>query len=72
MSAFSSESDDSAATSELTQIVNRMIAARRITQGEYLQVSAVVLADGTVDEQERRQINRLFDAIQNGMVKIVD
>jgi uncharacterized membrane protein YebE (DUF533 family) len=31
-----------------------------------------VLADGTIDEQERRQINRLFDAIQMGMVKITD
>jgi len=31
----------------------------------------LVLADGSVDEQELQQINRLFDAIQTGRVKVL-
>jgi uncharacterized tellurite resistance protein B-like protein len=51
--------------------VDQVLQARCITQTQYQELSAIVLADGTVDETERRQINRLFDAIQNGRVKIV-
>jgi hypothetical protein len=55
----------------VTQLVDQVLQARCITQTQYQELSAIVLADGTVDETERRQINRLFDAIQNGRVKIV-
>ena len=54
----------------LTDLVNRVLGDRYITQAQYQHISAMVLADGTVDEAERRQINRLFDAIQKGRVKI--
>jgi len=56
----------------LTQMVDGCIRDRCISQAQYQVLSALVLADGVVDEQERRQINRLFDAIQTGRVKIVD
>ncbi|MEL6383671.1 MAG: hypothetical protein AAFQ89_14695 [Cyanobacteria bacterium J06626_18] len=56
---------------ELTALVDSCIAARNITYTQYQKLSAMVLADGNVDDQERKQINRLFDAIQAGMVKIV-
>ena len=54
----------------VTQLVDRVIQARLISQDQYQELSAIVLADGDVDEHERRQINRLFDAIQSGRVKI--
>jgi len=47
-----------------------VLEERYITQVQYQTLSALVLADGTVDEVERQQINRLFDAIQTGRVKI--
>ncbi|NMF85861.1 hypothetical protein [Nodosilinea sp. P-1105] len=56
----------------LTQMVDCCIRDRCISQAQYRALSALVLADGVVDEQERRQINRLFDAIQTGRVKILD
>ncbi|MEM7796260.1 MAG: hypothetical protein AAF579_17630 [Cyanobacteria bacterium P01_C01_bin.118] len=58
--------------SEVAQLVNQLIRAKRITYTQYQTLSTMVLADGTVDEQERRQINRLFDAIQSGAVRIVE
>lgn len=54
----------------VTQFVDNVIQARLISQEQYQELSAIVLADGDVDEKERRQINRLFDAIQSGRVKI--
>lgn len=54
----------------VTQLVDQVLQARSISQDQYQELSAIVLADGTIDEIERKQINRLFDAIQNGRVKI--
>lgn len=54
----------------VTQLVDQVIRDRLISQAQYQELSAIVLADGDVDENERRQINRLFDAIQTGRVKI--
>lgn len=57
---------------DLAEMINRLIASRQISLSQYHQLSATVMADGNVDDQERRQINRLFDAIQTGAVKFVD
>ena len=57
---------------EVTQLVDQLIRAKRITYSQYQTLSTMVLADGTVDEQERCQINRLFDAIQSGAIRIVE
>ncbi|HEY9738807.1 MAG TPA: hypothetical protein V6D06_21080 [Trichocoleus sp.] len=56
---------------ELSQLINQLIASRQITLRQYQDLAAAVMADGNVDELERREINRLFDAIQLGAVKFV-
>jgi hypothetical protein len=56
----------------ITDLVSQFIQARTISQAQYQELTALVLADGTVDESERKQVNRLFDAIQTGRVKILD
>ncbi len=56
----------------ITDLVDQFIQARCISQTQYQDLTALVLADGTVDERERKQVNRLFDAIQSGRVKILD
>ena len=60
------------AKSDVAQLVDQLIHSKRITYAQYQTLSTLVLADGTVDEQERRQINRLFDAIQAGAIRIVE
>ncbi|MEB3269799.1 MAG: hypothetical protein VKJ09_14745 [Leptolyngbya sp.] len=54
----------------ITELVDRLIRKRTLTQAEYQHLCDLVMADGTIDEKERREINRLFDAIQIGRVKI--
>lgn len=57
---------------ELAQLVDQFIRKRNITHKQYQALYQMVLADGNIDEQERQQINRLFDAIQTGRIKVID
>ncbi|HIK43538.1 MAG TPA: hypothetical protein IGR64_01485 [Leptolyngbyaceae cyanobacterium M65_K2018_010] len=56
----------------LIQQVNHCLQTRAITQAQYQALSALILADGQVDEAERQQLNSLFEAIQRGEVAVVD
>lgn len=58
--------------SDVAQLVEQLIRTKRLTYSQYQALSKMVLADGTVDEQERRQINRLFDAVQAGAIRIME
>jgi uncharacterized tellurite resistance protein B-like protein len=57
---------------QLVKLVDQFIASRNITQQQYQTLYQMVMADGNIDEHERQQINRLFDAIQTGRIKVVD
>ncbi|HEY9739785.1 MAG TPA: hypothetical protein V6C90_04785 [Coleofasciculaceae cyanobacterium] len=65
------ESQESQSTVNVAQFVEKIILSKKINHLQYHQLSAAILADGEIDEEERYQINRLFDAIQLGQVKIV-
>jgi hypothetical protein len=66
------ESQESESSMNVAQFVEKLILSRQISPRQYHQLSAAILADGEIDEEERYQINRLFDAIQAGQVRIVD
>ncbi len=66
------ESQENESTVNVTQFVDKLILSRQISGQEYNQLAAAILADGEIDEEERYQINRLFDAIQAGQVKIIN
>jgi uncharacterized membrane protein YebE (DUF533 family) len=66
------DSQESESTVNVTQFVDNLILSRQISGKEYNQLAAAILADGEIDEEERYQINRLFDAIQSGQVKIIN
>ncbi len=67
-----SQEQESKSTVNVSQLVERFILSRRISRQQYHQLSTAILADGQIDEEERHQINRLFDAIQSGQIKIID
>lgn len=66
------ESQESESMVNVAQLVERFILSRKISHKQYQQLSVAILADGQIDEEERHQINRLFDAIQSGQLKIID
>jgi uncharacterized tellurite resistance protein B-like protein len=56
---------------QLMALVDHLIATRHITQPQYQLLTQLVLADGNIDEAERQQINRLFDAIRTGAIRVI-
>lgn len=57
-------------TVTLHQLIERILAAEQITPQEHLQLTSAMLADQQLTDEDRRQINRIFDQIQIGRLKI--
>lgn len=53
-------------------IITDVLASGRITRKEHLQLSSAILADQSITDDERRQINRVFDYLQTGRLRIAD
>lgn len=54
------------------RIIERIFQVRRLNRQEHLHLASVLLASHRITEEERRQINRIFDDIQSGRIKLVD
>jgi hypothetical protein len=59
-------------TQTLRQIVDRIFHSGQLSRLEHLQLVTTILSDYRVTDEERHQINRVFDDIQTGRIKIVD
>jgi hypothetical protein len=55
-------------SSSLEQVVNQILASRRITHADQHQL----LLARTLTPQEQALINRLFEKLRNGLIKVVD
>ena len=58
--------------STIKTIVDRIISSGELSKKDHMLLTSTVLADGEVSDGERRQINRIFDYIQTGRLKLVD
>lgn len=56
----------------IKQFVERIINIGQISRLEYLQLVTTFLSDYKVTDEERYQINRIFDDLQIGRLKLVD
>ncbi|MBE9187979.1 hypothetical protein IQ270_25890 [Microcoleus sp. LEGE 07076] len=54
------------------QMVDRIVASGKIARREHLVLTSTILSDDKISEEERYQINRIFDYIQIGRVKFID
>ncbi|MGJ5675232.1 MAG: hypothetical protein ACR9NN_16750 [Nostochopsis sp.] len=52
-------------------IVNQIIKSGKISRQDHSLLTSSALRNGKIDEGERRQINRVFDHIQTGRLKLV-
>ncbi|MBD0313771.1 MAG: hypothetical protein ICV86_13140 [Microcoleus sp. T3-bin5] len=59
-------------TIDIRALVDRIITSGQMSRKEHLQLTSVILADNKITGDERRQINRVFDYIQTGRLKLVD
>ena len=50
--------------------VDKIVQDGKLTREEHLQFLYAVQEDGKVDSEEREQINRIFNMIKNGEIKV--
>jgi hypothetical protein len=53
-------------------MVDRILASNKIARREHLTLTSAILSDDKISEDERYQINRIFDYIQIGRLKFID
>lgn len=56
----------------LKQILERIFNTGQLSRLEHLQLVTTFLSDYKVTDEERNQINHVFDDLQTGRLKIVD
>ncbi|WP_293127519.1 hypothetical protein [Microcoleus sp. bin38.metabat.b11b12b14.051] len=56
----------------ISQMVDRIVASGKIARREHLVLTSAILSDDKISEEDRYQINRIFDYIQIGRLKFID
>lgn len=56
----------------IQQIVDQILSGGQLSRQEYLQLTTAILSDYNVTDEERRQINFIFDEVQAGRLTLVD
>jgi hypothetical protein len=54
------------------QLLDRVRITQQLSRSDYLYLTSLVLADTSLNNVDRRRINRLFDNIQTGQLSLVD
>jgi hypothetical protein len=53
-------------------IVDRILSSGRMSRQDHTLLTSTVLANGDINDEDRRQINRIFDHVQTGQLKLMD
>ncbi|MCA1992189.1 MAG: hypothetical protein LDL41_09115 [Coleofasciculus sp. S288] len=56
----------------LQLLIEQILAMGQLSRQEYLQLTTAILSDYNVTDEQRRQINLIFDEVQTGRLKVVD
>lgn len=51
-------------------ITDRIIEAGQLSRQEHLQLTSAILSDSKLSNEDRRQINLIFDYLQTGRLKL--
>ncbi|MBW4478017.1 MAG: hypothetical protein KME54_14405 [Tolypothrix brevis GSE-NOS-MK-07-07A] len=54
------------------KIVDRILRSGKMSRQDHILLTSTVFGQGDVSEGDRRQINRVFDYIQTGQLKLID
>lgn len=58
--------------SAIQHLVDRVITAGAMTRQEHLSLTSILLAEQRITDDDRHRINRIFDYIQTGRLKLID
>ena len=56
----------------ITSVVEQILTSGEMSRQQHLQLTSAMLADRQINEEDRRQINRVLDYIQTGRIKLVN
>ena len=56
----------------IAKMVDRIVASGKIARREHLVLTSAILSDDQISEEDRHQINRIFDYLQIGRLKFID
>ncbi|MDJ0553295.1 MAG: hypothetical protein QNJ68_02405 [Microcoleaceae cyanobacterium MO_207.B10] len=56
----------------INQMVNRIMTSGKLSRREHLQLTSAILCGQKITDEERDQINQIFDLIQIGKIKLID
>lgn len=54
------------------QMIERITSSGKLSRRDHLLLTSALLSDDKITEEQRHQINRIFDYIQIGRLKFVD
>lgn len=54
------------------QIIERIFALRQISRADQNLLMSALLSKNSLNEKDENQIKRVFDALQKGMLRVVD
>jgi hypothetical protein len=53
-------------------LIQQVMDSGQMDQQQHLQLTSAILAGRHVNDEDRRQINRIFDCIQTGRIKLIE
>ncbi|MDY6805513.1 MAG: hypothetical protein SXA11_17120 [Cyanobacteriota bacterium] len=56
----------------INRIAETIMTSGKIARGQHIRLTNAILSENQITDEERRLINRIFDYIQIGKIKIVD
>jgi hypothetical protein len=56
----------------LKTLVDKIIFSRKLSRRDHKLITIFLSDDDDISEGDRRQINRIFDYIQSGQLKLID
>jgi hypothetical protein len=60
----------SASNQGITALIERILTAGQLNRWQYLKLMSAILSNHQLSDTDRRQINRIFDYVQTGTVKV--
>lgn len=58
--------------SAIHQMVDRILTVGEMSRHEHLKLTSILLAEQKLADSDRHKINRIFDHIQMGRLKLID
>ncbi|QZZ18637.1 hypothetical protein J5X98_14205 [Leptothermofonsia sichuanensis E412] len=58
--------------SAIRHLTDQIVASGQITRMQHLQLTSALLAERKLTDEDRSQINRIFDYVQAGRLKLID